>query len=93
MYMIYKHYERKEHIAAFLIIILLGTAGLYTITNSKAATIINDNIQSGGNLSLLGTASSILFGNSWKFSQTAAPGSQITVTDSANNTVLIFDEN
>lgn len=88
IYMIYKHYERKEHIVAFALVLIIG---FYAFTEIKAATIINDNVQSGGNLSLTGAASSIIFGNGWKF--TGSSTQQVVVSDTANNTVIILDEN
>jgi hypothetical protein len=36
---------------------------------------------------------SISFINGWKISQNTSGAPQVNVTDSANNTVLIFDEN
>ena len=88
--MIYKHYERKEHAVYFLII---AVAFAFLIVKTYSATTIGANVQSDGNFLLNNPASSIIFANGWKMYQTAAPSSQIVVTDSALQPVLIFDEN
>lgn len=88
--MIYKHYERKEHIV-YLIIILIGFYIL--ISRSYSATIISADVQSDGNFILNNTNSALVFYNGWKLSQSSATTTQVTVTDSSNNQVLIFDAN
>ena len=88
--MIYKHYERKEHILAFALLIVTG---FYALTQIQAATTIDTNVQTAGNLSLTNSASSIIFANGWKFSQSTATTTQVNVTDTGNNSVIIFDEN
>lgn len=88
--MIYKHYERKEHIV-YLIIILIGFYIL--ISRSYSATIISADVQSDGNFILNNTNSALVFYNGWKLSQSSATTTQITVTDSSSNQVLIFDAN
>ena len=88
-YMIYKHYERKEHLVYFLIIAI----GFYVLSKGYAATTIDNNVQSGGNFLLTSSTSSVIFANGWKIAQSSATTTQLQVTDSASNQVIIFDEN
>lgn len=87
--MIYKHYERKEHIAYFFLVLV----GFFVLARVHAATSIGTDVQSDGNYVLSSSASSIVFANGWRFAQTTATTTQVTVTDSVGNTALIFDEN
>ncbi len=88
--MIYKHYERKEHIVYFLIVLI----GFYFVmTRSYSATTISSDVQSDGNFTLNSANSSLVFFNGWKFLQNNATTTQVTVTDATNNPVLIFDAN
>lgn len=88
--MINKHYDRREHLVYFLIILVaLGILA----TRSYGATTISTDVQSDGNYVLNSTSGMIQFANGWKLSQTTATTSQISLTDSASSSVVIFDEN
>lgn len=87
--MIYKHYERKEHAVYFLLIVI----GFYVLSRGYGASTIGNDVQSDGNFLLSSATSSIVFSNGWKFLQSSATTTEVSVKDSANNTVLIFDAN
>lgn len=71
-------------------------AGLVVFATGYAATTISTNISTGGTLSVTGNATlsgSLIFGNSWTIASSTATTTQITVSDSSGNPVLILDEN
>lgn len=88
--MIYKHYERKEHLIYFLII-LVGFA--YLFSHSYASTSLGTSIQSDGNLLLTGASSSVYFGNNWKITPFSGVSTGMNVLDSSGAQVLIFEDN
>lgn len=87
--MIHKHYDRREHFVYFLII----AVGFFVLIKAYGATSIGTNVQSDGSFLLSSSTSTLQFSNGWKMSQTSATTSQVSVTDSLNAPVLIFDEN
>lgn len=80
--------SKKYSMYAFVLLV-----SVIVIARGYTATTIGTNVQSDGNFFLSGASSIVQFANGWRISQTQATTTQITVTDSGSNTVLIFDEN
>jgi|GEM_PF-4558482 len=90
----------KEGTSRSLIVSVLLSV-LLVFGTVQAATVIGNNIQTDGTLSVTSTStfsatttvSGLAFGNGWSLASTTATTSEITVYDSSKSPVLVFDEN
>lgn len=86
---LHENHITREHILYSLVIII----SIVVLVKGYSATTISTNVQSDGSFVLSSSTSAVEFANNWKFTQTTATTTQISVTDSGGETVLIFDEN